>query len=80
MKIPELLLVGTAHQGRSPAEVNADINELANPDFRSRIDALPSGPKRGGHRRSGQSRGTLTRFIESRNSAGRIGGDECRCH
>ena len=47
MKIPEILLVGTAHQGRSPAEVNAEINELANPDFRSRIDALPTGPKRG---------------------------------
>ncbi len=43
MKIPEILLVETVHHGRSLAEISAEINELANPDFRSRIDALPRG-------------------------------------
>ncbi len=47
MKIPEILLVETVHHGRSLAEISAEINELANPDFRSRIDALPRGPELG---------------------------------
>jgi hypothetical protein len=42
MKIPEILLAESVHQGRKLAEITVEIDELANPDFCSRLDARPN--------------------------------------
>jgi len=35
MKIPEILLVATAHQGRTLAEITVEIDDLANNESRN---------------------------------------------